>query len=336
MEFSTSPYLLQPASVQRVMLTVTAALLPGLAAYVWWFGPAILISLGIASATALLAEAAMLKVRGKPLGLFLSDGSALLTAWLLALCLPPLAPWWLVVVATLFAIVISKQLYGGLGQNPFNPAMVGFAVCIVSFPALMSQWPATGGDFATQLGWIFGTLPRLDGVAEATALDHLKTGLRLAEGQASVAGLLADGKVYGAFAGRGWEWVAGGYLVGGLFLLAKRIITWHVPVAFLAAVALLSGGLWLWHPADYASPLFHLFGGATMLGAFFIATDPVTGATTPRGKLIFGFGAGLLAVLIRIFGGYPDGVAFAILLLNICVPLIDMYSQPPVFGMKDK
>ena len=336
MEFSTSPYLLQPASVQRVMLTGTVALLPGLAAYVWWFGPAILVSLGIASATALLAEAAMLKLRDKPVGLFLSDGSALLTAWLLALCLPPLAPWWLVVVATLFAIVIAKHLYGGLGQNPFNPAMIGFAVAIVSFPALMSQWPGTGSDFTTQLGWIFGTLPRLDGVAEATALDHLKTSLRLAEGQTGVATLLDDTRVYGLVAGRGWEWIAAGYLLGGLFLIVRGLISWHVPLAFLSTIALLSGALWLWQPSAFASPLFHLFGGATMLGAFFIATDPVSGATTPRGKLIFGAGAGLLTVIIRIFGGYPDGVAFAVLFMNLCAPLIDMLTQPPVFGMKDK
>ena len=336
MDIVSSPFLHKPASVQRVMLTTLCALLPGIAAYVWWFGPAILVTLAIASITALAAEAALLALRGKPAAMFLTDGSALLTAWLLALCLPPIAPWWLIVVATLFAIVIAKHLYGGLGQNPFNPAMVGFAASIVSFPALMAQWPGVGGDFAAQLGAILGTQPRLDGLTSATALDHLKTALRMSEGATPVSALLADTSIFGSFAGRGWEWIAGGYLLGGLALIALRIITWHVPAAFLGTILIVSGGLWLWQPAAHPAPLFHLFGGATMLAAFFIATDPVSGATTPRGKLIFGAGTALLTILIRVFGGYPDGVAFAVLLMNLCVPLIDMWTQPAIFGMKDK
>lgn len=336
MDFSTSPYVLKEASVQRVMLKVLLALLPGIAAYVWFFGPAILVQLALATATALGAEAAMLKVRGRPLGLFLADLSAVVTAWLIALTFPSIAPWWLTVAATLFAIVIAKQLYGGLGQNPFNPAMIAFAISIVSFPALMSQWPGVGGDFGTQLQVIFGLAPRLDGLTGATPLDALKTALKLDVEHATVAGVLANGKVYGLVAGRGWEWVSLGYLLGGLWLVQQRVITWHIPTAFLAAIAVLGGALWAWHPVAFAGPLFHLLAGGTMLGAFFIATDPVTGATTPRGKLVFAAGAGLLTYLIRVFGGYPDGVAFAVLLMNICVPLIDMYTQPPVFGLKGK
>ena len=318
MEFNTSPYLLKPASVTRVMLTVTLALIPGIAAQFAFFGAGILRTLAIASVAALLFEALLLQMRGKPIALFLKDGSALLTAWLIALSLPPTAPWWLVVVGVFFAIVIAKQLYGGLGQNPFNPAMVAFAVCIVSFPALMSQWPG------------------VDAVTAATPLDHLKTTLKLGEGTTSVGAIVKDAGVYGVFAGRGWEWVSLGFLAGGVALITLRIITWHIPVAFLGAVGLFTGALWLYSPHDFASPLFHLLGGATMLGAFFIATDPVSGATTPRGKLIFGAGTGLLAVIIRIFGGYPDGVAFAILLMNLLTPLIDMYTQPAVFGMKNR
>lgn len=336
MDFSTSPYLLKETSVQRVMLKVLLALLPGIAAYVWFFGPAILVQIAIATATALGAEAAMLKLRAKPLALFLADLSAVVTAWLIALTFPPIVPWWLMVAATLFAIVIAKQLYGGLGQNPFNPAMIAFAVCIVSFPALMSQWPGAGGDFATQLQAIFGLAPRLDGLTGATPLDALKTALKLDSEHATVAGVLADAKTYGLIAGRGWEWVSLGYLLGGLWLVQQRVITWHIPTAFLGAIAVLAIGLWAWQPAAFANPLFHLLAGGAMLGAFFIATDPVTGATTPRGKLVFAAGAGLLTYLIRVFGGYPDGVAFAVLLMNICVPLIDMYTQPPVFGMKSK
>lgn len=338
MDFSTPPYLLKNASVQRVMLQVLAALVPGIGAYVWIFGPIILVQIALASAAALAAEALMLKLREKPMSLFLSDGSAIVTAWLIALTFPPLSPWWLIVTGTLFAIIVAKHLYGGLGQNPFNPAMVAFAVCIVSFPALMSQWPSVGlqVSFADQVAVVFGQLPRLDAITGATPLDSLKTALKLDEGSVSVAQLLADQTVYGFFAGRGWEWVTGGYLLGGTFLLWRSIISWHAPVAFVAGLSMLSGALWLYNPAQFANPIFHLFSGGAMLGAWFIVTDPVSGCTTPKGKLIFGFSAGVLAYVIRVFGGYPDGVAFAVLLMNICAPLVDHYTQPAIFGMKDK
>jgi len=343
MDFSTPPYLLKNASVTRVMTQVLLALVPAIAIYTWLIGPAILIQIALATLAALLGETLMLKVRRQPLAPFLGDGSAIVTAWLIALVFPPLAPWWMVVVGTLFAIVVAKQLYGGLGQNPFNPAMVAFAVCIVSFPALMSQWPnqALHLGFADQFQVIFGLTPRIDALTAATPLDALKTGLKLGAGDGdegnliSVASLLRNHEVFGQFAGRGWEWITLCYLLGGLWLWQRKIITWQVPAAYLGALAAISGALWLYNPAQYASPLFHLFSGGAMLGAFFIATDPVSGSTTPRGKLIFGAGAGLLTYLIRVFGGYPDGVAFAVLLLNICVPLIDLYTQPPIFGMKD-
>lgn len=337
MNFTTPPYLSQNLSVQRVMLQVLAALLPGIAVYVWLIGPAILVQLALATLVCLLAEALMLKILQKPMRLFLGDGSAIVTAWLIALSFPPLGPWWLIVVGCLFAIVIAKHLYGGLGQNPFNPAMVAFAVCIVSFPALMSQWPPldlkTG--LADQLAIIFGHAQTLDAISSATPLDALKTALKLGEGQATVAAVMSDANTFGRVAGRGWEWVSAAYLLGGLWLWQRKVIGWQLPGSFIAGIVLVSGGLWLWHPGEFASPLFHLFSGASMLGAFFIVTDPVSGCTTPRGKLIFGLAAGVLAYLIRVFGGYPDGVAFAVLLLNLCVPLIDLYTQPPIFGMKD-
>ncbi len=336
MNFNTPPYLRQNNSIRRIMGQVLLALLPGIAVYAWLIGPAILAQLGIATLTALLAEAAMLRLQKKPLMMFLGDGSATVTAWLLALAFPPLAPWWLVVVGTLFAIVIAKHLYGGLGQNPFNPAMIGFAVCIVSFPALMSQWPPIElqASLGEQLAQIFGSAPRVDAMSGATPLDALKTALKLGETQTSVATILSDTRTFGYLAGRGWEWVGGAYLLGGLWLWQRRIIGWQPPFAFLAGITLPAALLWLMNPAQFANPLFHLFSGGTLLGAFFIVTDPVSGCTTPKGKLIFGFAAGLLAYLIRVFGGYPDGVAFAVLILNICVPLIDHCTQPPIFGMK--
>ena len=336
--FAPAPFLLKDASVSQVMTQVCLALIPGIAAYAWLIGPAVLVQIVIASLAALLAEAAMLKVRGKPQAMFLSDGSAVVTAWLIALAFPPLAPWWLVVTGTVFAIVVAKHLYGGLGQNPFNPAMIGFAVCIVSFPALMSQWPSVGLQLSLveQIDVILGLAPRVDALTGATPLDALKTALKLGEGSIDVAHLLANQDIYGNFAGRGWEWVAAGYLLGGLWMWQRKLITWHVPGAFIGAMVLVSGGLWLVNPGQFANPLFHLFSGGAMLGAFFIATDPVSGCTTPRGKLIFGAGAGLLTYIIRVFGGYPDGVAFAVLLMNLCAPLIDLLTQPPIFGMKDK
>lgn len=333
---STPPYQLGNNSVRRVMLLVLAALLPGIAAYVFIFGAIILVQLAIASVFALAGEALLLTLRGRPLPLFLGDGSALVTAWLIALAFPPLAPWWLTGVGALFAIVVAKQLYGGLGQNPFNPAMIAFAACIVAFPALLSGWPPVdlAAGFGEQLRLVCGLLPRVDAINGATPLDSLKTSLKLNEGSIGVSALLANREVFGHLAGRGWEWIAAGYLVGGLWLWSRDVIRWQAPAAFIGGIVLIAGGLWLWQPAQFASPLFHVFSGGTLLCAFFIVTDPVTGCTTPRGQLIFGFAAGVLAYLIRVFGGYPDGVAFAVLLLNICAPLIDRYTQPSIFGRK--
>jgi len=336
----SSPYISAAPSVSTIMLKVMLALLPGIALYVWFYGPAILVSLTLASITALATEAAMLKLRDRPLKPFLSDNSALLTAWLLALSIPPLAPWWLVVVGTAFAISIAKQLYGGLGNNPFNPAMVGYAVLIISFPVHMTHWLAPHGlgaielSFADQLAYIFGgQLPAgttLDAVTSATPLDTLKTQLHLERPLQQIMQL----PIYGALAGKGSELVALGYLLGGAYLLFQRIITWHIPAAFLLALFATAGIFHLADPAHYVAPLFHWLSGAAMLGAFFILTDPVSGPTTHKGKLIFAAGAGFLTYIIRIFGGFPDGMAFAVLLMNICVPLIDTYTQPKAFGHK--
>jgi electron transport complex protein RnfD len=332
-----SPYFRKPASVRSVMLRVLVALLPGIAAYVWFFGAGILVQIALASLAALIGEAAILRLRDKPVWLFVSDGSALVTGWLIALSLPPIAPWWMVVVATLIAIVVVKHLYGGLGQNPFNPAMAAFCIMIVAYPQLMSQWPAAGhaGDFSAQLHLIFGGGVReLDAITMATALDTLRTSLHSADSHATVAGVLGQ-PAFGMFGGTGWEWVAAAYLLGGAWLIQQGIITWHIPVAFLVTLGAAAGLAHGISPDRYAGPLFHLFSGGAMLGAFFIATDPVSGATTPRGKLIYAAGIALLAWIIRTWGAYPDGIAFATLLMNICAPLIDLNTQPPVFGHKN-
>ena len=236
--------------------------------------------------------------------------------------------------ASLFAIVVAKHLYGGLGQNPFNPAMIAFAVCIVSFPALMSQWPSVNAHpaFADQIAVVFGQTPRLDALSGATPLDALKTALKLGEGKNSVSAITADSAVFGRVAGHGWEWVAAGYLLGGIWLWGRKVIGWHLPMSFLAGMILISGALWLWNPAQFANPLFHLFSGGSMLGAFFIVTDPVSGATSNRGRLVFGIGVGVLVYVIRAWGGYPDAVAFAVLLMNLAAPTIDYYTRPRSYG----
>ena len=332
-----APFILDRTSVTQVMAWVLAALLPAIAAYVWLFGPGILVTLSLATVTALAAEAAMLKARGYPTKPFLTDLSAIVTAWLLALSLPSLAPWWLIITGTLFAIVVAKHLYGGLGQNIFNPAMVGYAVLIVSFPVQMTQWAgpleltSTPLTLAQSASAIFGgDVPKatLDAVTMATPLDSLRTGLL----QQHTVDEIMTHPIFGYYGGTGFEWLAAAFLLGGLVLWALRIISWHVPLAFLAGVWLTAGFLHFFDAGRFGAPWFHLFAPSVMLGAFFIATDPVTGATTPRGKLIFGFGAGFLTMTIRTWGGFPDGVAFAILLMNLCAPLIDQYTQPLVYG----
>jgi electron transport complex protein RnfD len=336
-----APFILDRTSVTQVMAWVLAALLPAVGTYVWLFGPGILVTLSLATATALAAEAAMLKARGYPAQPFLADLSAVVTAWLLALSLPSLAPWWLIVAGTLFAIVVAKHLYGGLGQNIFNPAMVGYAVLIVSFPVQMTQWAGplslTGESLtlAQSAAVIFGgdvPLATLDAVTMATPLDSLRTGLL----QQHTVDEIMTQPIFGRFGGTGFEWLAAAFLAGGLVLWALRIISWHVPLAFLAGVWLAAGFLHFYDAGRFGAPWFHLFAPSVMLGAFFIATDPVTGATTPRGKLIFGLGAGFLTLVIRTWGGFPDGVAFAILLMNLAVPLIDQTTQPRVYGEAGK
>ena len=335
MEFKTysSPHLPVSGSVTAMMQRVLIALLPGIACVIWLFGWGIVINILLASLTALLAEAAMLALRKRPVTT-LRDGSALLTGVLLALALPPLAPWWIPVIGSLFAIVIAKQLYGGLGYNPFNPAMAGYVVLLISFPLELTLWSAPGMQpgFADTLVYVFsGNLPAeqtLDSLTMATPMDSIKTRLGLSETLSEMRG----SPVFGSFAGAGWEWINLWFLVGGLWLLQMRVIQWQIPVGMLTGLAFIAFVFYAVNPDIYSTPLFQLFSGAAMLGAFFIATDPVSACTTPRGRLYYGLGIGLLTYIIRTWGGYPDGVAFAVLLMNMAAPTIDHYTRPRVFG----
>ncbi|MEW5787502.1 MAG: RnfABCDGE type electron transport complex subunit D [Pseudomonadota bacterium] len=332
-----SPYaLLAKNSVSSVMLKVMAALIPGIIAHAWFFGPGIWVSLFLCTGFAVALEGLILLMRNVPVKPFLSDGSVLVTAWLLALSLPTLAPWWLYAVGVVLAVLVAKHFYGGLGQNPFNPAMVGYAALIVSFPVYMTQWPAPLGlaDHSLTLLDAFdlvfagqGSISP-DAYTSATVLDTWKTQARLGLPAEDIRAMA----MFGWAGARGQEFVAAAFAFGGLLMLAHRLITWHIPVAFLVGLALTAGLLHLLDPGRHADPLFHLLSGGAMLGAFFIATDPVTASSTPLGKLIYAGLAGFLTALIRAFGGYPDGVAFAVLIANICVPFIDAYTQPRVFG----
>ncbi len=343
MRFDTggSPHIRGDHRVSRMMLKVLLALLPAVAVHVWLFGWGIVVQLLWASLVAVALEAAMLRLRQRPIRPFLSDLSAVVTAWLLVLSLPPLLPWWASLTGIFFAIVMAKHLYGGLGYNPFNPAMVGFVVLLVAFPREVTSWlmPAGLGGWQPDL-WqaaqvIFtGQLPaglQWDTVSEATPLDLLRQGVQ----QQLMMDEIRQNPAFGTLGGRGWEWLAAAYALGGLWLVQQRVADWRVPAGVLAAILLLSGPAWAFWPETNPNPLAHLFQGGLMLGAFFIATDPVSGSTTPRGRLLFGFGVGLLVLLIRRWGAFPDGVAFAVLLMNLAVPWIDRYTRPRVFGHGD-
>jgi electron transport complex protein RnfD len=325
----TSPHATGNNRTQQVMLQVLLATLPAVLVLTWLFGIGTLINLLLACSLALGFEAAILAIRKRPIGFYLRDGSALVTGVLLALALPPYAPWWLTLVAVGFAITFGKQLYGGLGQNPFNPAMLGYVVVLISFPLSMTSWPAPHSvSMLAGIEQIFGLAQLPDGWSQATALDALKLNNSLTMDE-----LWASSPAFGRLGGNGVEWVNGAFLLGGLYLLQKKLISWHAPLGMLGALFVMS--LVFWHGSgsdSNGSPLFHLFSGASMLGAFFIVTDPVSGATSNLGRIIFGAGVGVLVYIIRTWGGYPDGVAFAVLLMNLSAPTIDYYSRPRSYG----
>jgi len=343
---ASSPYTHNQRQTSRIMMLVCLAAVPGIAVQSWFFGWGTLVQLLLGCISALTAEALILKLRKMAVSRILADNSALLTGLLLAVSIPSFAPWWMVVLGTFFAVIIAKQLYGGLGHNPFNPAMIGYVVLLISFPVQMTSWlppheiavnvpgfmdtlqmiftghTASGGDMTTlRMG--------IDGVSQATPLDTFKTSLHAGH---SVEQVMQYPIFRGVLAGEGWEWVNLAWLAGGLFLLWNKSIRWHIPVSFLVTLTVCSTLGWAFSSEPLPSPVMQLFSGATMIGAFFILTDPVTASTTNRGRLIFGALAGLLVWLIRSFGGYPDGVAFAVLLANITVPLIDYYTRPRVYG----
>lgn len=338
MRTEPAPHSVGNQRVPRVMLSVVLALIPVIVAQVVSFGWGVLVQIIVAVEFAYVAEAVALRVRNIPPRAFLRDGSTLTTALLLALALPPLAPWWLAATGAAFAVLLAKHAYGGLGYNVFNPAMVGYAVLLVSFPVQMTVWPFPPGVEGTRLGlWqTFQTVAlghppdaiAWDAITGATPLSALRAGFQLGmtieETRASA--------LFGSLGGRGWELTAAAAAIGGIFLLVTNIVRWHIPIAMLGTIAVLA---LLMHGVDagrYPPMTFHLTTGSIVLGAFFIATDPVSAPSSPRGRLFYGAAIGVLTYTIRTWGGYPDAIAFAVLLMNLVAPALDRHTVPRIYG----
>ena len=342
MEFERreAPYLAPAANVSGVMQQVLLALVPAALAHVWFFGPGLIFNLLVAAAACTGGEALMMRLRGRPPMRALSDYSALVTAALLAFALPSLTPWWVTVTAALFAIIVAKHLYGGLGFNIFNPAMAGYVVVLVAFPMHLNLWVAPRmGDidyqFLTTLQTLqytlTGVLPDAlgyDQISRATPLDAMKSGLNDMRTPAEIRSL----PIMGDFGGVGWEWIGNFIAIGGFWLMIRKVIRWHIPLGVGAGLLVPAGIMWLISPGTEPSPGFHMFSGAALLCAFFIATDPVSAAASPKGRFIYGAGIGFLIYAIRTWGADVDGVAYAVLLMNMAVPVIDRITRPRIVG----
>ena len=347
----SSPHAHGGDSIRANMLSVILALLPAAGVAVYLFGWLALFLMVFCMLGCMLAEWGCLKAMGRPLS-SLGDGSAALTGLLLALTLPAAVPWWMALIGCVAAIVLAKQVYGGLGHNPFNPALAARVVLLISFPLHMTAWlvpmhapmfaavpPLNLYDFS-QCWNLFWLGPEaigkgLDAITMASPLGHVKT--EWSRGVGAVEALRNyDYSYLDAFLGREagslGETSALALLLGGVYLLARHTISWHIPVSFIVTVYVLAALFNAVNPEHFAPPLFHVLAGGLMLGAFFMATDPVSSPVTPRGQIVFGIGCGLLTWSIRSFGGYPEGVMFSILLMNCAVPLIDHYLRPRVYG----
>ena len=342
MEFERreAPHMTPTADVARMMQQVLLALVPAAVAHVWFFGPGLIFNLVIAAAACIGGEALMMRLRGRPAMGALSDYSALVTAALLAFALPSLTPWWVTATAGLFGIIVAKHLYGGIGFNIFNPAMAGYVVVLVAFPMQLNLWVAPRmGDidypFLTTLQTLAytltGSLPDVltyDDVSRATPLDAMQSGLNDMRTTEEIRAL----PIMGDFGGVGWEWIGNFIAIGGIWLMIRKVIRWHIPVGVGVGLLVPATLVWLLSPGSAPSPGFHMFSGAALLCAFFIATDPVSAAASPRGRLVYGAGIGFLIYAIRTWGADVDGVAYAVLIMNMAVPAIDRITRPRIVG----
>jgi electron transport complex protein RnfD len=320
---SPSPHTKADDSIPKIMRMVIIALVPAMIMATLFFGLNSLKIMMAAVVSCLLFEYTIQKYLLK-VPTTIRDGSAVITGILLAFNVPSGLPVWLVVLGSLVAIGIAKLSFGGLGQNPFNPALVGRVFLLISFPVQMTTWTAN--------------ITEADSFTGATPLGILKEGLRSGKSLAQIA---SDSQLpsyfdmfWGNMSGSLGEISAIAILIGGAYLLWKKIITWHIPAAVLGSIFLFEGILWMVAPDRFMDPIFHLITGGVMLGAFFMATDLTTSPMTPLGKLIFGTGIGVITMCIRNFGAYPEGISFAILIMNGFTPLINAKIKPKRFGGK--
>jgi electron transport complex protein RnfD len=324
---SPSPHIYSGQSVKKLMYGVLIALIPAFIVSLFVFGVGALIVTSISITTCILTEYLIQKLilKSEP---SISDGSAIVTGTLLAFNLPSNLPWWMIIIGCIFAIAIGKMVFGGLGNNPFNPALVGRVFLLISFPVQMTSWPVP----------LRSRMQYIDALTGPTPLGILKEGLRNGELISDFAHQLPDHSrlFMGYMSGSLGEISALALLLGFIWLLYKRIITWHIPVFIFITIAAFTGILWLIDPAHNASPVFHLLTGGVMLGAIFMATDYVTSPMTKTGMIIYAIGIGLITVIIRVYGAYPEGVSFAILIMNSFVPIINRYIKPRRFGKEVK
>ncbi len=321
-----SPHIAGEYSVKKIMYGVVLALLPALATSIYFFGMgAIIVTLtAIVSCVAFeyLIQKFIVKTTPK-----ISDGSAILTGLLLAFNVPSNLPLGIIIIGALVSIGIGKLSFGGLGQNPFNPALVGRVFLLISFPVQMTSWPVPKG-FATGYA---------DAITGATPLALVKEGVGNGEKISELFGIPQHMELfYGHMGGSMGEVSAIALLLGFAFMLYRKIITWHIPVFLIGTIFAFTGILNLSNPEKYADPVFHILTGGVMLGAIFMATDMVTSPMNPKGMAIFAVGIGVITVLIRIFGAYPEGISFAILIMNAFVPIINRYIKPKRFGEEVK
>jgi len=325
---SLSPHIHGEQSVKKIMYGVVIAMMPALLVSIYFFGlDAIRVTLISVAACVLieyLLQKYVLKTRTT-----IADGSAIITGILLAFNVPADLPWWIIVIGAIVSIGIAKISFGGLGKNPFNPALVGRVFLLIAFPVQMTSWPKPQAIFSPEIA---------DAITGATPLGILKEGIKNGMTVQQVFDMPEMPKyidlMIGNQGGSLGEMSAIALLIGALFMFWRKIITWHVPVSYLGTSLLFAFIFWLIDPSMYVNPLFHLITGGMMLGVFYMATDMVTSPMSHKGMLIFGAGCGLLTMLIRMFGAYPEGVSFAILIMNAFVPLINGGLKPKRFGEK--
>jgi electron transport complex protein RnfD len=321
---SLSPHEKGEFRVDKIMWGVVIALIPAFLASAWFYGfnaiKVVALALVFCVGLEYLIQKFMLKVKVTAF-----DGSAAITGLLLAFNLPSSIPWWQILVGSIVAIGVAKMSFGGLGKNPFNPALVGRAFMLASFPVQMTTWPTP-----LEKIWNLGA----DAVTSATSLGVLKEGVRAGKSISELAGDLPSylDMFLGNMGGCIGEISALAILIGGLFMIYKKIITWHIPVFYLVSLMVFTGIFWLMDPVKYADPIFHMLAGGAMLGAWFMATDMVTSPMTIKGQIIFAIGGGFLCGVIRLFGAYPEGCSYSILIMNAFVPLIDKFAKPKRFG----